>query len=176
MSIISVAVAAFLSTSHVLPSCYSGLQPSWVVLRPVLVLYPFMTHLSISPGAIFKRQTAYPGSSAQARVFQTAQPFDLTGTDIMGSNGSPYTHEFGNRKGLNLPDCPGVPAPFQEFPILANGGTFGGDGSTPPGTDRIVYKITGTDPATGLPDSFAFCGVMTHLGTPGNNFVDCDDA
>lgn len=53
---------------------------------------------------------------------------------------------------------------------------FGAAGKDNPQTDRIVYKITSNDPVTGFPDNFAFCGVMTHIGAPDNDFVICPDA
>ncbi|KAF4166375.1 hypothetical protein CNMCM6936_006575 [Aspergillus lentulus] len=87
-----------------------------------------------------------------------------------------YPHEFRNTsENLNFPDCAGVPAPYQEFPILANGRIFRSVGNDDPLTDRIVYKITSHSPVTGFPDNFAFCGVMTHLGASENQFVLCKD-
>ncbi|GFF56744.1 hypothetical protein IFM58399_10389 [Aspergillus lentulus] len=92
-------------------------------------------------------------SVEQARVFQAAQSYDLTeGGGVIGRN-----------------------APYQEFPILANGRIFGSVGNDDPLTDRIVYKITIHSPVTGFPDNFAFCGVMTHLGATQNQFVLCKD-
>lgn len=140
-------------------------------------------------------------SSQQARVFQAAQSYDLTGGGgVIGRNGefelhtialrlivptilsfflvirAEYPHEFRNTsENLNFPDCAGVPAPYQEFPILANGRIFRSVGNDDPLTDRIVYKITSHSPVTGFPDNFAFCGVMTHLGASENQFVLCKD-
>ncbi|GFF68823.1 hypothetical protein IFM61392_07923 [Aspergillus lentulus] len=141
-------------------------------------------------------------SVEQARVFQAAQSYDLTeGGGVIGRNGefelhtialrlivptilsffflvirAEYPHEFRNTpENLNFPDCAGVPAPYQEFPILANGRIFGSVGNDDPLTDRIVYKITIHSPVTGFPDNFAFCGVMTHLGATQNQFVLCKD-
>ncbi|KAJ5796866.1 uncharacterized protein N7518_005406 [Penicillium psychrosexuale] len=82
--------------------------------------------------------------------------------------------KFGNREKISLPDCAGVPAPYQEFPILANGLLFA-DGSDQ-NTDRIIYKITATDPASGLPENFQYCGVITHIGAKDNKFVTCANA
>ncbi len=53
------------------------------------------------------------------------------------------------------------------------GGTTLFTDSNNPGQDRIVYKVTGTDPATGLPQNFAYCGAITHTGAVGNGFVPC---
>lgn len=87
-----------------------------------------------------------------------------------------YPHRYNNRENINFPDCAGVPAPYQEFPILADGRMFGAVGKDDPQTDRIVYKITSHSPVTGLPDNFAYCGVMTHIRAPDNGFVICPDA
>lgn len=86
-----------------------------------------------------------------------------------------YPEEFRNDEGVDLPDCPGVPGPYQEFPIR-QGGLLFADGADP-GTDRIVYKITGTNPESNLPENFAYCGVITHIGaSTRNGFVTCPDA
>jgi hypothetical protein len=83
--------------------------------------------------------------------------------------GRAYPHKFDNNENLALPECPGVPGPYREFPIRADGTTFV-DG-TDPKTDRIVYK---TQPGDGLvPSGFKFCGVITHLGAQNNRFLDC---
>ncbi|RMJ21844.1 hypothetical protein PHISP_07286, partial [Aspergillus sp. HF37] len=124
-------------------------------------------------GHIFERQSAdricgdknFYSSSFQSETFMYGKSYDLTGTTITGSNGAIYPHVFRNDENINLPDCPGVPAPYQEFPILQGGLLFGGGD---PGTDRVIYKITSTNPASGLPDNFAYCGLITHIGAPPN--------
>ncbi|KAJ9192861.1 hypothetical protein DTO166G4_6472 [Paecilomyces variotii] len=113
-------------------------------------------------------------ASFQAQTFEYAsQSYSATGLTARGSVGDRvYPHEFENRKNeVTLPDCPGVPGPYQEFPIR-QGGLLFADG-VDQGSDRIIYKITATNPANGLPDNFVYCGVITHLGARRNKFVTC---
>lgn len=105
----------------------------------------------------------------QNMTYNYAQELERTRTIIDN-----YPHTYYKRDVLvNLPLCSGIPAPFREFPILPTGVLFTAGNN--PLQDRLVYKITANDPASGLPDNFAYCGLITHTGAPERNwFVDCN--
>ncbi|CUA72991.1 hypothetical protein RSOLAG22IIIB_05123 [Rhizoctonia solani] len=72
-----------------------------------------------------------------------------------------YPHKFNNREGFEF--LPGCQAPFFEFPIFESKVYTGGS----PGPDRVVIgSVDGADAA--------FCGLMTHTGAGGNNFLQCE--
>ena len=54
-----------------------------------------------------------------------------------------------------------TPAPWYEFPILADGDIF--DGSTSPGADRVIFDQNGN-----------LTGVLTHTGASGDDFLECN--
>ncbi|KAJ1305606.1 hypothetical protein OPQ81_000603 [Rhizoctonia solani] len=72
-----------------------------------------------------------------------------------------YPHRFNNREGLQFQgDCQ---KPFYEFPIFKSHIYTGGS----PGPDRVVIgSVNGEDAV--------FCGLMTHTGAGGNNFLQCE--
>ncbi|CAE6355202.1 unnamed protein product [Rhizoctonia solani] len=93
-------------------------------------------------------------SAAASRVAQGSQ-------GQVGRN--KYPHKFNNREGFKF--LPGCSAPFYEFPILQSK-VYTGEN---PGPDRVVIgSVNGADAA--------YCGLITHTGAGGNNFVQCDSA
>ncbi|CAE6407102.1 unnamed protein product [Rhizoctonia solani] len=72
-----------------------------------------------------------------------------------------YPHRFNNREGFVF--SPNCKAPLFEFPIFQNK-VYTGES---PGPDRVIIgSIRGSDAA--------YCGLITHTGAQGNNFVQCE--
>ncbi|KAJ6556261.1 Ribonuclease/ribotoxin [Mycena capillaripes] len=75
--------------------------------------------------------------------------------------GGEYPHIFNNFQDLPLHrDCR-VSGRVYEYPLKAGAGFTGGD----PGPDRVVFAAAGS-----------YCGVVTHTGAAGNNFISCRGA
>ncbi|KAG8737047.1 hypothetical protein FRC10_008643 [Ceratobasidium sp. 414] len=78
-----------------------------------------------------------------------------------GSNS--YPHVFNNREGFGFnSDCS---PPYYEFPLFRSKTYTGGD----PSYNRVIIGSVSDSGAE-------FCGVVTHRGARGNNFLQCDQA
>ncbi|KAH7338021.1 Ribonuclease/ribotoxin [Rhizoctonia solani] len=83
----------------------------------------------------------------------------LAGTTV-GTN--KYPHVLDNREGFTYPS--GCTVTRYEFPIFKNKIYTGGD----PSVDRVIIgHVSGS--------SAYSCGVLTHQGASGNNFLQCDN-
>ncbi|KAI0673372.1 ribonuclease T1 [Trametes maxima] len=69
---------------------------------------------------------------------------------------SNYPHQYHDFEGFSFPSCSGE---FFEFPLKHNSVYTGGS----PGADRVIFDEDGD-----------FCACLTHSGTSGNDFLECD--
>ncbi|QRV93323.1 ribonuclease [Ceratobasidium sp. AG-Ba] len=130
----------------------------------------FVTALPTSDAAVpqvFKRSiSGATGSNCNGYTFTAAQVQSaaqeslshvLAGTTV-GTN--KYPHVLDNREGFTYPA--GCTVTRYEFPIFKNKIYTGGD----PSVDRVIIgHVSGS--------SAYACGVLTHQGASGNNFLQC---
>ncbi|KAF8603097.1 Ribonuclease/ribotoxin [Ceratobasidium sp. AG-I] len=116
---------------------------------------------------VFKRAiTGATGSNCNGYIFTAAQvsaaaaeslKHVLAGTTV-GTN--KYPHVLDNREGFTYPS--GCTVTRYEFPVFKNSIYTGGD----PSVDRVIIgHVSGS--------SAYSCGVLTHQGASGNNFLQC---
>ncbi|CCO33766.1 putative RING finger protein C6B12,07c [Rhizoctonia solani AG-1 IB] len=112
-------------------------------------------------GATGSDCNGYTFTAAQvSAAAQASLSHVLAGTTV-GTN--KYPHVLDNREGFTYPS--GCTVTRYEFPIFRNKIYTGGD----PSVDRVIIgHVSGS--------SAYSCGVLTHQGASGNNFLQCDSA
>ncbi|QRW20956.1 RING finger protein [Rhizoctonia solani] len=120
---------------------------------------PIVVKRSIS-GATGSDCNGYTFTAAQvSAAAQESLSHVLAGTTV-GTN--KYPHVLDNREGFTYPA--GCTVTRYEFPIFRNKIYTGGD----PSVDRVIIgHVSGS--------SAYSCGVLTHQGASGNNFLQCDN-
>ncbi|CAE6513373.1 unnamed protein product [Rhizoctonia solani] len=120
---------------------------------------PIIIKRSIN-GATGSNCNGYTFTAAQvSAAAQESLNHVLAGTTV-GTN--KYPHVLDNREGFTYPS--GCTVTRYEFPIFKNKIYTGGD----PSVDRVIIgHVSGS--------SAYSCGVLTHQGASGNNFLQCDN-